>query len=275
MSSTDAISCSSHRFRQFDNPRTLALSRIIRYYIPMARVISLKTPKNTDELKELYKQNQLVYNTPIEELINSSSHALGAVFALIFMIFMMIAAKSPAQYVTAFFSCFLIAIEFLVSATYHGVSDMKKKLVWRKIDFPAVNLNHCLRNVHVPFISPNIRLRRARSVDCHRNRRLCALPLEIQRLPQRVRHLVFRHRRAYACGILHGVLLSDRHIRAHLLRVSCRACVLPSRRGSIRRAQKIRALPLPLLRACRSGAVFGGNLSSNHWQINTSSLVNK
>ena len=107
----------------------------------MARVISSKTPKNTDEWKELYKQDQLVYYTPIEELINSSSHALGAVFALIFMIFMMIAAKSPAQYVTAFFSCFLIAIEFLVSATYHGVSDMKKKLVWRKIDFPAVNLN--------------------------------------------------------------------------------------------------------------------------------------
>lgn len=141
MPSTDAILHSSRRFRRFDNPRTFALSRIIRYYISMARVISLKTPKNTDELKELYKQNQLVYYTPIEELINSSSHALGAVFALIFMIFMMIAAKSPAQYVTAFFSCFLIAVEFLVSATYHGVSNMKKKLVWRKIDFPAVNLN--------------------------------------------------------------------------------------------------------------------------------------
>lgn len=107
----------------------------------MASNFSLKTPKNTEELKELYKQNQLVYYTPLEEFINSSSHALGAVFALIFMIFMMLAATTPAQYATAFFSCFLIAIEFAVSATYHGVSDMKKKLVWRKIDFPAVNLN--------------------------------------------------------------------------------------------------------------------------------------
>lgn len=107
----------------------------------MASNFSLKTPENTEELKELYKQNQLVYYTPLEEFINSSSHALGAVFALIFMIFMMLAATTPAQYATAFFSCFLIAIEFAVSATYHGVSDMKKKLVWRKIDFPAVNLN--------------------------------------------------------------------------------------------------------------------------------------
>lgn len=107
----------------------------------MLNNFSLKTPENTEELKELYKKNQLVYYTPLEEFINSSSHALGAVFALIFMIFMMIAATTPAQYVTAFFSCFLIAIEFAVSATYHGVSDMKKKLVWRKIDFPTVNLN--------------------------------------------------------------------------------------------------------------------------------------
>ena len=107
----------------------------------MLNNFSLKTPENTEELKELYKKNQLVYYTPLEEFINSSSHALGAVFALIFMIFMMLAATTPAQYVTAFFSCFLIAIEFAVSATYHGVSDMKKKLVWRKIDFPTVNLN--------------------------------------------------------------------------------------------------------------------------------------
>ena len=163
-----------------------------------------------------------------------------------------------------------------------GVSHISRRLGYEEKARVAQNRlpcsqsqRHCLRNVHVPFISPNIRLRRARSVDCHRNRRLCALPLEIQRLPQRVRHLVFRHRRAYACGILHGVLLSDRHIRAHLFRVSCRACVLPSRRGSVRRTQKIRALRLPLLRACRTGAVFGGNLSSNHRQINTSSLVNK
>lgn len=58
----------------------------------MLKNFSLKTPENTEELKELYKKNQLVYYTPLEEFINSSSHALGAVFALIFMIFMMIAA---------------------------------------------------------------------------------------------------------------------------------------------------------------------------------------
>lgn len=102
---------------------------------------TLKTPPNTDELKQIYKNNGLVYYTPKEELFNSISHALGAVVALVFMIFMLLKATTPAAYATAVLSCALIAIEFSVSATYHGVSDMKKKLTWRTLDFPAVNLN--------------------------------------------------------------------------------------------------------------------------------------
>ena len=102
---------------------------------------TLKTPSNTDELKQIYKDNGLVYYTPKEELFNSISHALGAVVALVFMIFMLLKATTPAAYATTVLSCALIAIEFSVSATYHGVSDMKKKLTWRTLDFPAVNLN--------------------------------------------------------------------------------------------------------------------------------------
>ncbi len=102
---------------------------------------ALKTPPNTDELKQIYKKNGLVYYTPKEELFNSISHALGAVVALVFMIFMLLKATTPAAYATAVLSCTLIAIEFSVSATYHGVSDMKKKLTWRTLDFPTVNLN--------------------------------------------------------------------------------------------------------------------------------------
>lgn len=102
---------------------------------------ALKTPPNTDELKQIYKDNGLVYYTPKEELFHSISHALGAVVALVFMIFMLLKATTLAAYATAVLSCALIAIEFSISATYHGVSDMKKKLMWRTLDFPAVNLN--------------------------------------------------------------------------------------------------------------------------------------
>lgn len=103
--------------------------------------LDLKTPENIDELKSLYRDNQLVYYTPLEEFFNVLTHALGALCSLIFMIFMLIEAQSPAAYATAALAPMLIAIEFAISATYHGITDMKKKLVWRKIDFPAVNLN--------------------------------------------------------------------------------------------------------------------------------------
>lgn len=99
------------------------------------------TPQNTDELKQIYAQNGLVYYTPLEEFFNVATHALGALVAAIFMIFMLIKASTPQSYATAVIACMLIAIEFSVSAIYHGYTDMKKKLFWRKIDFPAVNLN--------------------------------------------------------------------------------------------------------------------------------------
>ena len=113
---------------------------------------ALKTPPNTDELKQIYKDNGLVYYTPKEELFNSISHALGAVVALVFMIFMLLKATTPAAYATAVLSCALIAIEFSVSATYHGVSDMKKKLTWRTLDFPAVNLKFRKVSVASTFV---------------------------------------------------------------------------------------------------------------------------
>lgn len=104
--------------------------------------LKLKTPENTEELKQIYKDGGLVYYTPLEELINTLTHALGAVAALIFMVFMLIKATAPTAYLTSAIACALIAVEFAVSAMYHGITkDLKKKLVWRKIDFPAVNLN--------------------------------------------------------------------------------------------------------------------------------------
>lgn len=87
---------------------------------------ALKTPSNTDELKQLYKDNGLVYYTPKEELFNSISHGLGAAAALVFMIFMLLKANSAASYATAVLSCAMIAFEFTVSAIYHGVTDMRK-----------------------------------------------------------------------------------------------------------------------------------------------------
>ncbi len=101
----------------------------------------LKTPNNVEELKQVYKDNGLVYYTPLEEFINTITHALGAFSAMIFFVFMMIKASTPQSYAASVITCALIGVEFFISAMYHGTRDMAKKLVWRKIDFPAVCLN--------------------------------------------------------------------------------------------------------------------------------------
>ncbi|MBR4800534.1 MAG: hemolysin III family protein [Clostridia bacterium] len=102
---------------------------------------ALKTPDNTDELKEIYKNNSLVYYTPLEELINTVSHALGVVFAVVMLILMLLRATTVECVLTAVLSCFCLGLEFFISTKYHGTKDLKKKLMWRKLDFPAVNLN--------------------------------------------------------------------------------------------------------------------------------------
>ncbi len=100
-----------------------------------------KTPENVDELKVLYKDNHLIYYTPLEELINTLTHALGAVISIILMGFMLAKASIQASYATAIVACLAISVEFSVSAIYHGVKDLKAKLIWRSLDYPAVCLN--------------------------------------------------------------------------------------------------------------------------------------
>lgn len=102
---------------------------------------ALKTPENVDDLKQEYKNHSLVYYTPLEELINCTTHALGVVFAVVMLVLMLLRATTPESVATAVLSCFCLGLEFFISTMYHATADLKKKLVWRKLDFPAVNLN--------------------------------------------------------------------------------------------------------------------------------------
>ena len=102
---------------------------------------ALQTPTNVDELKAEYKANSLVYYTPLEELFNTTTHALGAVFAVVCLVLMLLRAKTPEAVATAILSCFCIGLEFFISAAYHGARKISRKKIWRRVDYPAVNLN--------------------------------------------------------------------------------------------------------------------------------------
>ena len=102
---------------------------------------ALKTPDNIDELKDQYKSHSLVYYTPMEELINTITHALGVIFAVVMLVLMLLRATTVECVLAAVLSCFCLGLEFFISAMYHGTRDLKRKLMWRKLDFPAVDLN--------------------------------------------------------------------------------------------------------------------------------------
>lgn len=122
----------------------------------MKKNFSVRTPQNTDELKELYKNHQLVYYTPVEEIINSVTHAVGSLAVLILMGFMIAKSVALQSYATSVLTCLFIAAEYLISAVYHGARDLKTKLIWRKIDFPAVNLNVIACSISICLLYGNV-----------------------------------------------------------------------------------------------------------------------
>lgn len=106
----------------------------------MNKTFSLKTPDNVAEIKERYKQNELVYYSPLEELLNVLTHAVGIVFGFVMMVLMFLRASSPAGYATAALSSLGFISLFLNSSLYHGTTSVKTKKTLRRVDYASINL---------------------------------------------------------------------------------------------------------------------------------------
>jgi hemolysin III len=102
--------------------------------------ITLKSPANEEELKALYKQNELVYYSPLEELLNTVTHAAGVLFGVFMLAFMLIKSAAPAEYATSAMSCICFIIMFSCSAAYHGISKINAKRILRRVDYSSINL---------------------------------------------------------------------------------------------------------------------------------------
>lgn len=104
--------------------------------------IQLTDQTNITELKEEYSKQDLIYYTPKEELINTLTHGVGVVAAIILLVFMLIKSTNVVSYAVSIISCLCLAIEFLISSLYHGTNkNLKNKRRLRTLDYPAVNLN--------------------------------------------------------------------------------------------------------------------------------------
>lgn len=104
------------------------------------KALTLKTPSNENELKLLYKQNELVYYSPLEELFNTLTHAVGAVFGAVMLVLMLLKATTAAGYWAAALSSICFIIMFSCSSAYHGTNQISVKRILRRVDYSSINL---------------------------------------------------------------------------------------------------------------------------------------
>jgi hemolysin III len=92
------------------------------------------------ERKEEYKSLELVYYTPLEELLNAITHGEGIFLGIIALIFTLSKATTASGVVLGILICLGFIILYATSATYHAIknTDLKRKI--RKFDHASVIL---------------------------------------------------------------------------------------------------------------------------------------
>ena len=78
--------------------------------------------------------------TPVEEFLNSFSHAVGAMFAIYAIVELSVRAQSPIQVSTAVIYGAMLFISFQASTCYHAITNETAKKVFRRIDHSAIYL---------------------------------------------------------------------------------------------------------------------------------------
>ena len=119
---------------------------------------------------------------------------------------------------------------------------------------------YCVRRGNLPYVRNHIRLCRARGVTCNRSGDVYSLPSALRYLPQSVRRVDVRHRRIDVCGVLYCVFQRNGHTACNQSHLSLWFDILPYRRATLRRAQTLRSLRIPRLRAHRSDALPHSNI---------------
>ncbi|MGN1096424.1 MAG: hemolysin III family protein [Christensenellales bacterium] len=89
-------------------------------------------------IKQRYYKHGLVYYTLAEEILNSVSHAIGGALGIAALVVFYLLANNVYEKAAAIISGIFIALPYVNSAVYHGLTDLKLKSVWRKIDHSSI-----------------------------------------------------------------------------------------------------------------------------------------
>ncbi|WP_100657458.1 PAQR family membrane homeostasis protein TrhA [Alteromonas flava] len=88
--------------------------------------------------------------SPIEELLNASTHALGFCLAIVGLVALSIKSDSTVEYITALIYATSLAAMFISSTIYHSVKDVYWRKILRKIDHTAIYL--LIAGTYTPFM---------------------------------------------------------------------------------------------------------------------------
>ena len=80
------------------------------------------------------------FYSPKEEIINSFTHAFGALFAIYAIVMLVYTSKTPIQCATTAIYGAMLFILFEASTCYHAMTNETAKKVFRKIDHSAIYL---------------------------------------------------------------------------------------------------------------------------------------
>ena len=94
-----------------------------------------------DDLRQQYSKAGLVYYTPAEEAVHTVSHLIGVLGAALAFALALVRKLSAPSLAYVIVSSLLWAIQFGISAAYHGARHIGAKRVLRHLDYAAVSLN--------------------------------------------------------------------------------------------------------------------------------------
>lgn len=104
----------------------------------MAKVLEKSKDVKTYNADELERPRYI--QSPIEEFLNSFSHAIGALFAIYAIVMLAVNSSTPVEKATTAIYGSMLFILFQASTCYHAIIGETAKKVFRKIDHSAIFL---------------------------------------------------------------------------------------------------------------------------------------
>ena len=89
-------------------------------------------------VRQDYFRHGLVYYTKGEEILNSLTHAIGGVLGIAILVVFYLLSSNVYERAAAIISGITVSLPYTNSAIYHGLTNLKIKSVWRKIDHSSI-----------------------------------------------------------------------------------------------------------------------------------------